>query len=94
MCPPLPSETGQVKWVSVIICFPKLWGNFSRFLFFLLFLRHGYSRTVALCAAGRQAGLLFSATQKGQMNPMKLHLGVKHFHDSSANALALKEFFC
>lgn len=79
MCPPLPSETGQIKWVSGIICFPKLWGNFFSFLFFLLFLRHGYGRTVEPYAAGRQAGLLFSTSQKGQTNSVKLHLGVKAF---------------
>ena len=90
MCPLLPSETGQIKWVLGIICFPKLWGNFSCFLFFLLFLRCGYGRPVELYAAGRQSGLLFSTAQKRQTTSIKLHLGVKHFCDSSANALALR----
>lgn len=67
MCPPLPSDTGQIKWVLGIICFPKLWGDFC-FLFFLLFLRCGYGRTVKPYAAGRQTGLLFSTVQKRQTN--------------------------
>lgn len=87
MCPPLPSETGQTKWVSGIISFPKLWGDFC--FLFLLFLRCGYGRTVEPYAAGRQAGLLFSTAQKCQINSIKLHLSVKHC-DSSANALALE----
>jgi len=90
MCPPLPAETGQVKWVLGIIRFPKLWGDFSCLVFFLLLLRHGCSRTVEPYAAGRQAGLLFSTAQKGQTNSVKLRLGVKHFCDSSANALAVR----
>lgn len=92
MCPPLPSETGQIKLVSGVICFPMLWEDSSLFLFFLLFLGCGCGRMVRPHAAERQAGLLLNTMEESQMNSVKLHLGIGHHCESSGNANCLKGF--
>lgn len=92
MCPPLPSETDQIKLVSGIICFPMLWEDFSRFLFFLLSLGCGCGRIVKPYAAERQAGLLFNTMEESQMNSIKLHLAIGYYCKSSVNANCSKSF--
>lgn len=92
MCPPLPLETGQIKLVSGVICFPTLWEDFSRFLFFLPFLGCGCGRIVKPHAAERQAGLLFNTMEESQMNSTELHLGIGHYCESSVTAQSLRSF--
>lgn len=92
MCPPLPTERGQIK--LRIIFFPTLWKACSRFLFFLLFLGCGCGRIVKPYAAERQAGLLFNTIEESQMNSIKPHLGIGHYCESSGNAQLLEEFWC
>lgn len=92
MCPPLPSETGQIKLVSGVVCFPMLWEDFSSFLFFLLFLGCGCGGIVKPYVAERQAGLLFNTTEESQMNSTELHLGIGHYCKSSVTAKCLKSF--